>query len=135
VAALALYEQSLDIARQLAEREPENTQFLRDLSISLDRIADIRQREHPTAALALYRESLEIAERLAKTYDSLRAKADLLVSHYKISTVTTGARRIASLQQALDIAQQLEAAGQLTADQAGWPDFLRQELTKAEGRE
>ncbi|WP_449220858.1 nSTAND1 domain-containing NTPase [Tistrella mobilis] len=135
VAALALYEQSLEIRRRLADREPENTQFQRDISISLNRIADIRQQQDPAAALALYEQSLEIATRLAQQSDSIEAKADLLVSHYKISTVTTGARRIASLQQALDIALQLEAAGQLTVDQAGWPDILRRALAEAEGSE
>ncbi|MEN3164460.1 tetratricopeptide repeat protein [Tistrella mobilis] len=134
-AALALYEQSLEIFKRLAEREPENTQAQRDLSVSLDRIADIRQRQDPAAALALYEQSLEIATRLAQQSDSIEAKTDLVISHYKISTVTTGARRIASLQQALDIAQQLEAAGQLTVVQADWPDILRRALAEAEGSE
>ncbi|MGV0762382.1 TIR domain-containing protein [Tistrella mobilis] len=134
-AALALYEQSVEIRQQLVEREPENTRAQRDLSVSLDRIADIRQRQDPAAALALYEQSLEIARRLAQQSDSIEAKKDLAISHYKISTVITGARRIASLQQALDIALQLEAAGQLTVDQAGWPDILRRALAEAEGSE
>ena len=134
-AALLLYKQSLEITRRLAEREPENMQFQRDLSVSLSRIADIRQRQDPAAALALYEQSLEIATRLAQQSDSIEARTDLLASHYKISTVTTGARRIASLQQALDIAQQLEAAGQLSVDQADWPDILRRALAEAEGSE
>ncbi|KYO53906.1 hypothetical protein AUP44_26015, partial [Tistrella mobilis] len=93
------------------------------------------QRQDPAAALALYEQSLEIATRLAQQSDGIEARTDLLASHYKISTVTTGARRIASLQQALDIALQLEAAGQLTVDQAGWPDILRRALAEAEGSE
>ncbi|WP_298378518.1 toll/interleukin-1 receptor domain-containing protein, partial [Azospirillum sp.] len=59
-------EASLTILRTLAGREPDNSGFQRDLSVSLDRVADIRRRSDPAGALALYDESLGIARRLAQ---------------------------------------------------------------------
>ncbi len=64
-AALAAYEEGLQIRRALLEVAPENTLFQRDVSVSLDRIGDLRlRRGELEAALAAYEEGLAIARAL-----------------------------------------------------------------------
>ncbi|MCI4665926.1 MAG: TIR domain-containing protein [Neomegalonema sp.] len=67
LAALAAYEEGLAINRKLARAEPENTQFQRDVSVSLDSIGNLRLRQgEADAALAAYDEALRIRRKLAK---------------------------------------------------------------------
>jgi tetratricopeptide (TPR) repeat protein len=49
----------------LAELEPDNTTFLRDLSVSFVRMGGLDERTDPAKARQLYLKGLEIAERLA----------------------------------------------------------------------
>ena len=66
-AALAAYEESLEIRRALAARNPaDNAEWARDLSIGLHKVGDVRfDQGDLTAALAAYEESLEILRALA----------------------------------------------------------------------
>ena len=60
--ALAAYEESLAIRRKLAEADPGNAEAQRDLSVSLDKIGDVKlQAGDRAGALAAYEESLAIA--------------------------------------------------------------------------
>ena len=65
-AAVADYQESLAIARDLAARDPGNAGWARDVMVILDRIGDVRvaQGDLP-AALAAYQESLAIRRDLA----------------------------------------------------------------------
>ncbi|WP_346898739.1 hypothetical protein [uncultured Roseibium sp.] len=107
------------------------TQFQRDLSASLTRIADITLRQDPGEALKLYRQGLEIARRLfdAEPQNTVFQR-ELSVRLITVSTVSNGSERNIALQEVLEISLRLEKAGQLTADQSAWPDFLQQELAK-----
>ena len=60
--ALAAYEESLTIARDLAARDPGNAGWARDVSVSLNKVGDVRVAQGDLAgALAAFEESLTIA--------------------------------------------------------------------------
>ncbi len=81
-------EESLTILRTLAQREPDKLVHLRNLSVSLRRIADIRLRSDPTGALALYDESLGIFRTLAQREpDNSGFQRDLSVSLSRIADI------------------------------------------------
>ena len=87
--ALAAYRKSLAIREALAARDPANTQWQRDLSVSHDRIGDVlvAQGDGP-GALAAYRKSLAIAEALAaRDPANTEWQRDLSVSHNRIGDV------------------------------------------------
>ena len=64
--ALKAYEESLAIRRRLAAADPGNAGWARDVSVSLERIGDVRVAEGDRAgALKAYEESLAIRRRLA----------------------------------------------------------------------
>ena len=63
--ALAAAAESLVIARKLAASQPQDKVSKRDVSVSLDKIGQIKSRQEPAAALALFKESLEIRRKLA----------------------------------------------------------------------
>lgn len=64
--ALTAYEQSLTIIRRLASVLPRNADWVRDLSVVLDRLGDTRRDQGDRAgALAAYQESLELRRRLS----------------------------------------------------------------------
>ena len=58
--------QSLDIARKLAAQDPGNAEAQRDVSVSLERLGDVKlQGGEQAGALAAYQESLDIRRKLA----------------------------------------------------------------------
>src|SRR6266496_1761084 len=64
--AQAAYGKSLEVSRRLAEADPSNAVWQRDLSVSLTRMAEVHERQGDrTQALRLAEESLEIDKRLA----------------------------------------------------------------------
>ena len=66
-AALASYRKSLEIAQRLAQQDPGNAQWQRDLSFSHNNIGGIQEAKgEADAALASYQKSLEIRQRLAQ---------------------------------------------------------------------
>ena len=82
-------EESLEIFRSLVKQEPTIKQFQRDLSITLNRIADITRRSDPDKALALYTESVEIDRALVKQEPmNTLFQQDLSVSLNKIADIT-----------------------------------------------
>ena len=67
--------------RALAEAMPGNLDAARDVSVSLNNVARLRQRTDPAAALTLYEESLTIARALAEAMPgNLDAARDVSVS-------------------------------------------------------
>jgi len=65
--ATGLYRQGLDITKRLAEVEPENTGFQRDLSISYDRLGYLAQcAGHADEATGLYQQGLDISQQLTE---------------------------------------------------------------------
>jgi tetratricopeptide (TPR) repeat protein len=87
--ALAAYQAGLAIAEGLAKRDPANTGWQRDLSVSQERIGDVlvAQGDGP-GALAAYQAGLAIREGLAKRDPAnTEWQRDLSVSHNKIGDV------------------------------------------------
>ena len=82
-AALRAYQEGLAIAEALAKRDPANTEWQRDLSVSHEQIGDVlvAQGDGP-AALRAYQEGLAIGEALAKRDPAnTEWQRDLSVSH------------------------------------------------------
>jgi tetratricopeptide (TPR) repeat protein len=79
------YEEALDLRRGLAEAAPRDAAGRRALSLSLERLADVREdRGHRSRALDLYRESLDIAGRLAAA-DPARYGEDLEATRRRLA--------------------------------------------------
>jgi len=59
------YQRSLDIAQRLADDDPDNADYQRELSVSLDKIGDVAARHgRLSEADNAYQRSLDIAQRL-----------------------------------------------------------------------
>jgi len=72
------YQESLFICRNLFEAQPEDLQAQRDLTISLNKVADILKYNDPGQARRHYRESLTICRHLLETQpEDLQAQRDL----------------------------------------------------------
>jgi tetratricopeptide (TPR) repeat protein len=85
--AIAEIRQAVEILQQLAQQDPSNTQWQRDLSISHDKIGDMLAAQGNGAeALVAYQRSLAIRERLAQQ-DPTNAEwqTDLVVSYWKLA--------------------------------------------------
>ena len=103
-------------ARKLAEADPGNAVAQRDLSVSLDRIGDVKlQAGDRAGALAAYEESLAIRRKLAEADPgNARAQRDLSVSLNKIGDVKLQAGdragALAAFEEGLAIARKLAEA-------------------------
>jgi tetratricopeptide (TPR) repeat protein len=87
--ALASYRKGLSIREALAARNPANTQWQRDLSVSHNKIGDMLVKQGDSSgALAAYREALTIRVALV-THDSANTQwqRDLSISHERIGNV------------------------------------------------
>ena len=82
-------EQTLDISQKRADEAPEDADRQRDLSVSHNKIGDIRAAQGDlSGALVSYEADLAIAERLAKQDPShADRQRDLSVSHNKIGDI------------------------------------------------
>jgi tetratricopeptide (TPR) repeat protein len=111
--ALVAYQAALVIREGLAKRDPANTEWQRDLSVSHDRIGDVlvAQGDGP-GALAAYQAGLAIREGLAKRDpENTGWQRDLSVSKAKIGDVLVaqgdGPGALAAYQAGLAIAEGL----------------------------
>ena len=98
----------------------------RDISVSLDKIGDVKRSQGDReGALAAYEESLDIARHLAAVDPgNVQWQTDLVVSLYKIAILADGDRKSAAVDEALKIVEQLDAAGKLSPDKKDWKDRL-----------
>jgi len=80
------YEAGLAIAQRLADREPGNTQWQRDLSINFDKLGDVQSAQGDVpGAQARYEAGLAIRQQLAELDPSnAKAQRDLNVSFNKL---------------------------------------------------
>jgi hypothetical protein len=116
--ALAAYRTGLTIREALAARDPANTEWQRDLSVSHDRIADVLvvQGDGP-GALAAYRKGLAIAEALAaRDPANTQWQRDLVLGFMKLSEVTGDN---AYAEKALDVALGMQQRG-ILAPRDAW---------------
>ena len=109
-----LADQLLDHHRGLAEAMPTNLDAARDVSVSLNNVARLRQRTDPAAALALYEESLTIARGLAEAMPTnLDAARDVSVSLNNVARLrqrTDPAAALALYEESLTISRGLAEA-------------------------
>jgi tetratricopeptide (TPR) repeat protein len=108
--ALAQYKVTDLITRQLYERDPTNTDWMRSRSVTLNKLGDVElaTKDFP-AAIASYRAALAIREQLvAKDPKRTDWRRDLFFSHYKIARAFNEASKdveaVAETRAALAIA-------------------------------
>lgn len=77
----------VELRRELVLRHPDSPAALRDLSVSLDKVADIqRDRGQLDDALTAYTESLHLAQRILSTYgETPQALRDLSISEENVA--------------------------------------------------
>ncbi|HRD65405.1 MAG TPA: tetratricopeptide repeat protein, partial [Candidatus Competibacter sp.] len=121
--ALKAYRDSLAIADRLAQADPGNAGWQRDLSVSYDRIGDVlvAQGSLPEA-LKAYRDSLAIADRLAQADPGNAGwQHDLSVSYEKIGDVLVAQGNLpAALKTYRDGLAIRERLAQADPGNAGW---------------
>ena len=136
--ALAAYQAGLTIAEALAKRDPANTQWQRDLSISQEKIGDVlvAQGDGPRA-LAAYQADLRIAEDLAKRDPAnTQWQVDVAVSCGKLGSLDsllTIQQRKEYLSRGLELLSALKQAGRLHANQdlTSWFDNALRSLKRS----
>lgn len=106
------YQKGLEIAKRLANIEPNNTQWQRDLSISYDRLGDFYTATGDLKhAEAEYQKGLEIRKRLATIEpNNTQWQRDLWVSYYKFYTLE---KNLNYLQKCVDKIQEMKQKGTL----------------------
>ena len=129
--ALAAFKESLVIVRALVKRDPENTQWRRDLTVSLNKVGEEWVAAGDRArALAAFEEVLAIRRGLVKRDpENTQWRLDVVVSLYKITTATTDAGKTrTALEEAVQILDHLAAQDLLPAAQQAWPGHMRKLL-------
>ena len=132
---LAAYQAGLTIREGLAKRDPTNTEWQCDLSVSHDRIGDVlvANGDGP-GALAAYQAGLAIAEGLAKRDPAnTQWQVDVAVSCAKLGSLdslVTMQQRKEYLSRGLKLLSALKQAGRLHANQdwTGWFDSALRSL-------
>ena len=122
-AGLRLHQSVLNGYEALVRQEPGRADFLRDLSVSYNKLGDLmRDLGQGDDAHRFFQKSLDIAEQLVRQEPG-RAdfQTDLVASLVRLGDQ-------ASLTRALDIVRRLESEGRLTARQAGWRQGLEEML-------
>ncbi len=112
--ALDQYEQATVLIKALANRDPNNAEWQRDLSVSYERVGDIRAaRGDRDGALKAYEDGLTIAKALAnRDPNNAQWQTDLVVSAYKIASLG-GPDACRHAREGLAIAKRLDAEGRL----------------------
>ena len=110
---LTIAKQAHEIFIKLLQKNPNNSQFKRDLTLSYDNIAKIQLRLGKTEeALALYQQALEIRKKLIELDgNNSQFKRDLTVSYNKVADIQLRLGKteeaLALYQQSLEIAKKL----------------------------
>ena len=129
-AALRYFTESSDILRVLASANPGSAEAKRDVSVSLNKLGDVAIKAGDTdAALGYFTEDLEIARALSDANpSSAEAKRDVIASLDRLGKVTG---EVQYWQQALVIAEDMEAKGQFAPTDAFIPGYLRDQIAAA----
>ncbi|HEY3368612.1 MAG TPA: hypothetical protein VGK74_26440 [Symbiobacteriaceae bacterium] len=119
VRAMGDYERSLELRERLLRDHPQSAEAVRDVSVSLNKLADflVRRGQAGDAARALgdYERSLELAEQLLRDHpQSAQAVRDVSASLNKLADVLTtrgqagdAARALGYSERCLELAEQL----------------------------
>ena len=133
--ALQAFTEGKDIRDRLAAADPGNAQWQRDLSVSWERLASVREQlQDRPAAAAAWREALAVSARLARDFpDSVAMQTTQVVHlagvarHLDPADPTARAEAVAMLDRALAILRPLAEAGRLDADRQGWIAWIEQQ--------
>jgi tetratricopeptide (TPR) repeat protein len=128
--AAANYDEAVAAARRLAELDGGNTQRQSELWETLYKLGQAKLGTgNRSAAEDLFAQALMIIRGLtAKDPSNVNWQTNLVVNLYRIASLQDGPGRIQTLNEALEILQQLRDTGHLTADKIGWPDAIAQML-------
>ncbi|HTM19989.1 MAG TPA: tetratricopeptide repeat protein, partial [Kofleriaceae bacterium] len=113
VAALAELEQSLALARKLSAAQPDNPEWLRAISLPLDRIGEIHRFQGDfDAAERDFAAGLDVAEKVAaRDPDNPKWQADIAISHRQLAQVASARGRypeaIDHLRRGLQVAEKV----------------------------
>jgi tetratricopeptide (TPR) repeat protein len=132
-AALAAYEESLAIKRQLTAADPGNAHWQRDLSVSLNKVGRVRlDTGNDARALAAYEEGLAIMRKLvAADPGNAQWQTDVVFSLYWVGRASSDPQRAgAALREALAILEALARDDKLTAEQQNWSQHIREMLAR-----
>jgi tetratricopeptide (TPR) repeat protein len=123
-----LYQKAIALRERLVASDKTNVQFQRDLALSYERLASLALVDGPKAdAIASIRKAVALREQIALADpDSAPWQFDLALSLFWLAQA--GDEPQAHYQQALAIAEKLDAAGQLNADQKGLISSIQQAL-------
>ncbi len=142
--AVKAYERFQALVMDEVRRDPGNSEWQRDLSVSYERIGDVQVAQGDLAgALKSYTDGLNIARQLAGR-DPLNAQwaTDVVVSLYNLASLApkglSSEKAVASLREALDILEKLDKQAKLTHQQQSWLPMVTQrlnELEKSTGKE
>ncbi|MEZ5829193.1 MAG: hypothetical protein R3D01_12800, partial [Hyphomicrobiales bacterium] len=128
--ALASYDESLRIHRDLVAKDQHNTQWQLDLSISLDRIGDLLAAQGDLAgAIEKYRESRDIRRALAAA-DQNNARWQIALAASLANLGQVGDEPIENTTQAIEILKRLQSKGLLPARQLDWIENMEADLAK-----
>jgi tetratricopeptide (TPR) repeat protein len=130
-AALTSYQASFAIRDRLAQSDPGNAGWQRDLAVSYDRVGDVQKAQgNLPAALTSYQAELAIADRLAKSDPGNAGwQRDLIVSYVKIAQFDPSEAR-AMLTRAAEVVSQMQSRGQLAPRDAWMPDDLARRIAE-----
>ncbi len=134
VAAQRSFERGKFLAQERVARDPANTEWQRDLSVSHDRIGDVlaAQGDGP-GALAAYRKGLEIAQALAaRDRANAQWQTDVAVSCAKLGSLEQGQsldERRGYLIRGRAILSQLKGGGRLLPEY-DWIPWFDAEIAK-----
>ncbi|NCD18398.1 MAG: TIR domain-containing protein [Actinobacteria bacterium] len=113
-AALGLYAEALEIAREFHAFTNESPWAAKDLAVSLDKTGSLLRRSDPAAALALHEECLAISRSLADSNPGdPQAARDLSIALIKVGDLTRHADAVGALtlyEEALDLARTIARA-------------------------
>ena len=134
--AITKYQQGIAVFKQLAESDPSNANWQRDLSVSYEKLAGVYQKQDKIAeAIGQYKKSLIIKNHLAEM-DKSNAdwQRDLVVPLYQLMILyaqnNQSTQAIQSGKEALVILKQLEQEGKLHGEHKTWPRIVKQDLDR-----
>ncbi len=110
------------------EADPGSGLVQRDLSVSLEKLGDVKSRSGDRGgALAAFEESLAIFRKLMKADPgNSQAQYDLTVSLTKVANIANNPAPLYT--EALAILEAQEAAGSLSAEEQNWIGWVKERL-------
>ena len=120
------------ISRELEKVDPNNTDWLRDLSLTSSLIGDVQLRlGNVQASVKAYLEGLAVANRLTSINPgNAEWQWDLYVNYWRLAD--TGQDTASYFRKALQVIEGMETKGQLSPARAVWVQNTRDRLVQAE---